>query len=427
MLLSSHQEHKKREILHLIEDEGHQRVLLIGSAGTGKTYLGGELIRDIKKSYTFNKKFNNGLVYATAPTHKALSVLQSKIDQKVTFSTIHSALDVKPGKPDKITGIRDFTRIPRKNNLFPSAKAAIVDECSMVENKLIKYLEDTRTFHFPIIFLGDSKQLSPVGEDVSPIFTKGFPVVELTEIVRQGANNPIIELSNNLDLIYFKEPNLVNNKGYVYTHNKHQIIEDLCEVNGSDELKYLALTNDEVNAVNKIVRETKYNNPMKIEEGETIVFNAPYGEYYTNEEVKVELVEIITSFVPIPTEKTTVNKGEICGKLDYIKMKYYRVNESFNIIHEHSTYLFNIILKTIIENCKHHEWDWQAKYWFQEQFADITYNHALTVNKSQGSTYKTAILNVKNIHFAPNGDSVRRLLYTGVTRASDLVVLYNVT
>jgi hypothetical protein len=59
------------------------------------------------------------------------------------------------------------------------------------------YLAD---YPFPIIFIGDNKQLNPVGEQVSPVFVQGYPKVELTEIIRQGEGNPIIELSRDLDI-----------------------------------------------------------------------------------------------------------------------------------------------------------------------------------------------------------------------------------
>lgn len=153
MELKPSQEKAKDEVFKLL-DEGHKRILLLGSAGTGKTFLASELMRLIKKSHTINTKYNNGLVYATAPTHKALSVLKSKIQHKVEFATIHSATDVKMGRPDKQTGVRSFTRIPSRNNPFPHAKAALLDECSMVENKLIKYLDELHTYNFPIVYLG---------------------------------------------------------------------------------------------------------------------------------------------------------------------------------------------------------------------------------------------------------------------------------
>ena len=46
--------------------------------------------------------------------------------------------------------------------------------------------------------------------------------------------------------------------------------------------------------------------------------------------------------------------------------------------------------------------------------------------RMQGSTYKQAIINIKNIEMNPNKKEKKRLLYTAVTRASDLVILYNV-
>lgn len=44
----------------------------------------------------------------------------------------------------------------------------------------------------------------------------------------------------------------------------------------------------------------------------------------------------------------------------------------------------------------------------------------------QGSTYKTTVVNIGNINFNSNLEEKQRLLYTAVTRASDLVILNNV-
>jgi|JI6StandDraft_1071083.scaffolds.fasta_scaffold01817_15 ATP-dependent exoDNAse (exonuclease V) alpha subunit len=43
----------------------------------------------------------------------------------------------------------------------------------------------------------------------------------------------------------------------------------------------------------------------------------------------------------------------------------------------------------------------------------------------QGSTYKKAIINVKDINQNFKSDERTKLFYTAVTRASDLVILYN--
>ena len=72
------------------------------------------------------------------------------------------------------------------------------------------------------------------------------------------------------------------------------------------------------------------------------------------------------------------------------------------------------------------EIEWKHFFSFSENFADLKYNHAVSVHKSQGSTYKQVILNVKNLNLNKNIKERKRLFYTAITRASDLVVLYNV-
>lgn len=44
----------------------------------------------------------------------------------------------------------------------------------------------------------------------------------------------------------------------------------------------------------------------------------------------------------------------------------------------------------------------------------------------QGSTYKETIINIGNIQFNKNAAEKQRLLYTAITRASNLVILNNV-
>ena len=165
----------------------------------------------------------------------------------------------------------------------------------------------------------DNKQLNPVGETDSPVFLGRpvivdkdtydvvpekfdymrkynnfdavfikYPEVELTEIVRQKGGNPIIDLSRDLKSIKNKIDNRNDIGGYIYTQDRDKIIESLAAVNGTDALKYLAWSNKDVDLMNMEVRRRIYGTPAKIELGETIVFDEPYDDYYTNQEVKVE-------------------------------------------------------------------------------------------------------------------------------------------
>jgi ATP-dependent exoDNAse (exonuclease V) alpha subunit len=51
----------------------------------------------------------------------------------------------------------------------------------------------------------------------------------------------------------------------------------------------------------------------------------------------------------------------------------------------------------------------------------VQYNHAITVHRSQGSTYKTSIINVDEIK--RNTKEYNKMMYTALTRASDRNIL----
>lgn len=442
MELTLSQQEAHEEVIKYIK-EGAKRIRIVGNAGTGKTTLATKIIETIVKDKTINPNYNNGKVFVTAPTNKALAVITNKVPFNVEFKTIHSALKLKKFIDSK-SGHEYFVRNKKIDNEFKNCKVCFIDESSMlpydieggtktiVKNgeerleKIYGHLEDFQSF--PIIYIGDDKQLPPIGEECSPVFIKDYPEVRLTEIIRQGQDNPIIDLSMDLDMIFFKQPNIINDKGYLYNNDKLTLIEYLCESNGSDEVKYLAYTNADVDSMNKQVRLKLFKNPKKLEQGETIVFNKPFESFYTNQEVKVEDIDIITDYIQIPNTESRFdyNIQSIGSKLDKIKIKYYRVNDSFNVVHESSEKIAKEIYDNIRFNCEKNGWDYRGKEFFLNQFADIKYNHALSVHKSQGSTYKTTIINIQNILFNKNVIERQKMLYTAITRASNLVILNNV-
>lgn len=474
MGLTAHQQLKMADLIQLILT-GHKRIVLKGSAGTGKTFLTSELIKVLKTTL-----YQYGAVYVTAPTHKALAVLKTKIEEKpyIHFQTIHSALSLK--------AIRDFktgrqTFIQKINPRFPPFRAAqvvLLDEASMVGWELQKYIDGYPDLLF--IYIGDHKQLNPVGEIDSapflgqpiawnmitnkdgntvpgkPIEWIPYPSVELTEIIRQGAGNPIIELSRNLNQITSKKDNLINSLGYVFDNNRTYITDKLAEVNGTDDLKYIAWSNNDTNLINADVRKRIYGIPKKIELGESIVLNAPHRRYKNNEEVKINSIEVITKVFGIPSadsmytaEGLLVSKRSN-GTVETVSLKVYSVNndlpdftipdpeaedsdeeESVSkgeiiILHEDSHNQMTKLIKTLKDRVAAGDIIWPYYYQFIEQFADYTYNHAITCHKSQGSTFQTTIMNVGNMLFNKNKPELEKLLYTGVTRAAKTLVLYNV-
>lgn len=422
-MLREHQRERFNEIVAAIE-RGEKRIILQGSAGTGKTYLVGHLVEYFLKKYNLDR-WSESKIYVTAPTNKALSILKSKIpiDKNLIFNTVHTALKLQRDINKKTGVVRFVPGFSKgKEPPFYKCKLAFIDEGSMLNSELIHYLD---AYDFPIIFIGDNKQLNPVGEIGTPVFERNYPVYELTEIIRQGAGNPIIDLSRDLDLIWFKKPKLIDGKGYIYNNHKPQIITNLAEANGTDEMKYLAWTNVEVDTMNHLVRQQIYTNPKRVEKDETLIFKEPYSDYWTNQEILVKSLDIIERPFNIPTGRTKFNKQEWIYP-DRKNFKVYLVNQNIPVIHEDSEKDFLEAKREIGSSCRSMNWDWRGYYYFLEQFANLTYNHAISVHKSQGSTYKEAVINVGNLNLNKNAEEKQRLFYTAVTRASDLLILSNV-
>lgn len=111
----------------------HKVTCLIGGAGTGKSFLTAEIIRQLIN----NRKH----LAVLAPTHKAREALQSKLTANVTVRTIHSFAHSHESKEYDVV---------------------VIDESGMLSTplfvKLMRQLEPTTQ----LIFVGDKNQLPPI-------------------------------------------------------------------------------------------------------------------------------------------------------------------------------------------------------------------------------------------------------------------------
>jgi ATP-dependent exoDNAse (exonuclease V) alpha subunit len=96
------------------------------------------------------------------------------------------------------------------------------------------------------------------------------------------------------------------------------------------------------------------------------------------------------------------------------------VERNIRIIHEDSQADFNLILKgleTLAGYAHIRNKAWAEKFKFERSVAYVKHNYALTVHKSQGSSYGTCLVYEDDILSNRNVYERNRILYVAATRA----------
>jgi len=154
--------------------------VLTGHAGSGKTTVMGELDKKIKAVWC-------------APSHQAKNVLANMIKHG-EVNTIASALGLRPVKNYGGGGGTKF--LPRGNSVLNSAKIAIFDESSMIDDEQLKWILEKNISK--ILFCGDLAQLPPVMSLKSPVFEKDYPTYHLSKVFRQSEGSPILDFATDI-------------------------------------------------------------------------------------------------------------------------------------------------------------------------------------------------------------------------------------
>ncbi|WP_375673347.1 ATP-dependent RecD-like DNA helicase [Bartonella sp. TS82HLJMH] len=344
---------------------------LFGYAGTGKTTLARYFAETV-----------DGSVQFAAFTGKAAQVLRSKGASNAC--TIHSLIYCPRGEEevsDEVTGKKSIapTFALNRRSAAAQAKLIIVDECSMVDEKLAR---DLMSFRTPILVLGDPGQLPPISG--GGFFSNGEPDFLLSEIHRQARDNPIIRLAMDVregrDIAYgdYGEARVVTRKEV-----NQQLVLDADQVLvGVNRTRYL------------------YNQRLRVLKG----FTADYPQAGdklvclrndpTKDLLNGSLWKVMTS------QKETVKPSiNLLVKPEESERGVAKIK----------------LLKAAFEN-PDQEISWQLK----KRYDDFDYGYALTVHKAQGSQWNNVVLFDESFAFR---DMYARWLYTGITRAAERLMI----
>jgi exodeoxyribonuclease V len=260
----------------------HEIFMLSGYAGTGKTSLVAALVNTLPE---FRMR-----VVLLAPTGRAAKVLTTYSGRKAY--TIHKHIYMPRSKGGKIDFVMKENKAVR--TLF------IVDEASMISDEPVSggmietnsLLEDLLLFvsegtECKLMLVGDTAQLPPVGQVLSPALDPAFlerrygldiKRIELTEVMRQSDASTVLEnatrIREAIRMGQSEMPKLISGGDTIRLQQKYEVMDAMNEALGSRDVEnsvVIVRSNKRANLFNREIRSRVQFKESELEAGDHLM------------------------------------------------------------------------------------------------------------------------------------------------------------
>ena len=374
--------------------------LLCGSAGTGKTFITKIIVKVKKKLHTLYQERYKLKFLGLAPTVKASKVMANNFDDlKIKCKTIHLGLESQ------------YEHFNRNENNKLDENYFIVDESSMLNIQLAKALMIAIPKKSTVIFLGDTKQLLPIGPGNvlnDMIESNCLPLITLSVVKRQTALSGILKNAEHV----------IN-------------MEKLEETPNTDDF-YLFNAMD-VENIQKLILEQLHNlfdKGFNLFDIQLLIpqRQGQVGIYMINYLIQQELNKEEKKRIPLykftllkQSYQLYISKNDkvMQTRNDYSKIMLIEKNGKLVEDHEGITNGEIGIVEDIYVN---NNGEKIVLVRFDEYYAeyrtldDLELAYAITIHKSQGSQWPATIILISNNHKYMLENN---LLYTAITRSID--------
>ena len=358
--------------------------IITGGPGTGKTTIIKTII-DIYK--TRGKK-----VALCAPTGRAAKRMTEATGNEA--STLHRLLEIGKVFDDKPNPDLDVTPI--------DADVVIIDEVSMVDIFLMNYVLKAIFKGTKLVLVGDTDQLPSVGPGTvlkDLIDSRRVPCIRLNKIFRQALQSNIIvnshKVNEGINFLEDDDERDANKKlkdDFIFIEEKSTVnmINKILEMYNLDEQIITPSKKGELGTknLNKLIQE-KFN-PQS-----TLKNEKKFGGIIFREGDKI--MQTKNNYDIMWRRKSEINSGIFNGEMGVIE----KIDDESGEV------------KIRFDDDK------VAFYGYQD-LDQIEHSFAITVHKSQGSEFQTVIMPI--FQAAPML-LTRNLLYTGMTRAKDKLIM----
>ena len=443
--LNKNQEFAIDKIISFVQSNNKNEIFLLkGYAGTGKTYIISNIVKNLWKI--------KSSVILLAPTGRSAKVISSYCNKEAY--TVHKEIFFTK---NNFSGNLEFTlKVNKhKNTLF------VVDEASMIStdrndriglftqsllDNLIKYVYSG--FKCRLLIIGDTAQLPPVKSSISYSLDKDYLkkeyekdviVIELTDVVRQEKESGILSYATSIrnkiendffdDISFNFEP--FNDITQV-EDGEHlmNLIQDSYNKYGLEETAIVVRSNKRANLYNQAVRDKILNNDNLINVGDLlmVVKNNYYwlknkkdiGFIANGDIIKIEEIHYIKEIYGFKFAEVKISL------VDYPKIDYFETVLILNSLYINSPALdFNTMNNLYQEILKDYM---NIKTKYKRHLAvknnsffnalQVKYAYSFTCHKSQGGQWESIFLEYP---YLPDGmdENFFRWLYTAITRAKN--------
>lgn len=391
--------------------------LLQGYAGTGKTFTLKEFLRRFK-----------GRAIFTAPTNKAARVLRDTLRTETYLpecKTIYSLLGLRMEANGEVKELA----VPDEPIDLTQYKVVVVDEGSMVGTTLWPHIESTaKDFNLKFLFLADFAQLPPVGEKLSPCkkITEGSYLTQVMRYDNQilafvtGIRNKMSHPAPSINIV----SDNADNEG-VWSVNKvefmSRILEaaeagDFSKVNGTKALAWRNVTVDELN---RAIRQRIF--PLvrdRFVPEDRVILTEPAKDLEdniiaaTDDEGKIDSVTVARH--PLFPQYKVWSMSVTTDDNKKIRL---------NALHEDSIADFQGDLNALSIRAKADKRVWREFWKLRESMHAVRHAYAITVHRSQGSTYETVFVDYRDILLNRDRGEAFQCLYVACTRPKKRLIL----
>lgn len=424
--------------------------VLCGYAGTGKTVTTAALVSRLSD-------MGKRVVVAT-PTHKARSQVERALArcgaERFEAVTVARLLGLKQYR-DKQTGKETFRPDSGGKNMLSKTEewdddekevvkirridVVIVDETSMLSSDLYDLLLSELEGR-PVVFVGDDRQLLPVKEtEVCKAFTEGSSLYRLTEVLRH--DGAILNLATATRQLALGRARFASADGggsrVVAYRSREQWGAALLEMaasheamNDPDFCRALAYTNDSVNMINTRIHQRRYgmDAPQFVEGMTCVTVDAipdPMGTApLLNSTVDVLIQEAIRE-PHLFTDTGDLMTDEPWDTWELTVTGDFAMAKTFRVIAAEDEQRWQKWLKDLADQAREASGQQRSELWdlfFRRKdcVGKLQPASALTVHKSQGSTFQHVFLHWDIDGRGSQPTAVQnQLSYVGITRAAE--------